>query len=47
MISGIEQLSCKGSLRELQSFSLEKRRLEGDLSIAFQYLKGVYMKDKE
>lgn len=45
MISGIEQLSCKGRLRELQSFSLEKRRL--DLSIAFQYLKGVHMKDKE
>ncbi|PKU44940.1 hypothetical protein llap_4753 [Limosa lapponica baueri] len=47
MIRLMEHLSCEGRLRELRLFSLEKRRLWGDLTMAFQVIKGAYKKDKE
>jgi len=46
-IGGLEQLSCEERLREMELFSLQKRRLWGDLAAAVQYRKGVCKKAGE
>lgn len=45
MITGMEHLCYEDGLRQSDFFSLENRRLWGELIAAIQYLKGAYIKD--
>lgn len=45
MLRGVEDLSYGDRLRQLGVFSLKKRRLEGDLIVAFQSLKRPYKQE--
>lgn len=44
MFRRLEYLSFDDRLRELGMFCLEKRRVQGDLGVAFLYLKGTFRK---
>ena len=47
MIGELEHLPYRDKLRELELFTLEKRRPQGNRIAAFQYLKGAYKRGEE
>lgn len=42
MIKGLENVTREEKLRELDTFSLQKRRPEGDIQLFYSYIKGYY-----
>ena len=47
MIRGLEHLSCEDRMRVMDFIGLEKRRLWGVLTAAFQYLKGTCKQERD
>jgi len=45
MIRRLEHLSYEDRMRGLELFSLENQRFQENHTVAFEYLKGAYMKN--
>lgn len=47
IITGMEHHSYREGLGELSLFSLEKRKLSGNFTVAFQYMRKAYKQEKK